>query len=187
MKYGETLHQRSIPEWVNYNVDYNDLKRLIKTRTTRGQGEALSIPGHGNQAKALKAFENEFYRELHDQHQRVDLFVQSKSGEISRRLVHLDKQVAGKDLGQATGKIFEGRSCRRESWTRDQVFGPLRRRPEVGLRQDTQEISKVDRIFNARVSLSSQSPRPAYCFLQEGIRLFAGPVHRSPGSGTRSF
>ncbi|KAI4271961.1 MAG: hypothetical protein LQ337_005631 [Flavoplaca oasis] len=75
------------------NVDYNDLKRLIKTRTTRGQGEALSIPGHGNQAKALKAFENEFYRELHDQHQRVDLFVQSKSGEISRRLVHLDKQV----------------------------------------------------------------------------------------------
>ena len=113
MKYGETLQQRSIPEWENCmslpfsqfsrptssqaprldNVDYNDLKRLIKVRTTRGQGEALSIPGHGNEAKALKAFEHEFYRELADQHQRVDLFVHSKAGEISRRLAHLDSQV----------------------------------------------------------------------------------------------
>ncbi|KAL8778150.1 MAG: hypothetical protein Q9213_007539 [Squamulea squamosa] len=93
MKYGETLQQRSIPEWENYNVDYNDLKRLIKIRTTRGQGEALSIPGHGNEAKALKAFENEFYHQLTDQHQRVDLFVQSKAGEINRRLIHLDKQI----------------------------------------------------------------------------------------------
>ncbi|KAL8854664.1 MAG: hypothetical protein Q9221_000446 [Calogaya cf. arnoldii] len=93
MKYGETLQQRSIPEWENYNVDYNDLKRLIKVRTTRGQGEALSIPGHGNEAKVLKGFEQEFYRELTEQHQRVDLFVQSKSGEISRRLDHLNTQV----------------------------------------------------------------------------------------------
>ncbi|KAL8775671.1 MAG: hypothetical protein Q9209_000167 [Squamulea sp. 1 TL-2023] len=93
MKYGETLQQRSIPEWENYNVDYNDLKRLIKIRTTRGQGEALSIPGHGNEAKALKAFENEFYRQLTDQHQRVNLFVRSKAGEINRRLIHLDKQI----------------------------------------------------------------------------------------------
>ncbi|KAL8859553.1 MAG: hypothetical protein Q9178_003952 [Gyalolechia marmorata] len=93
MKYGETLQQRSIPEWQNYNVDYNDLKRLIKTRTTRGQGEALLIPGHGNEVKALRAFEQEFYRELTDQHQRVNLFVQSKAGEINRRLIHLDKQV----------------------------------------------------------------------------------------------
>ncbi|KAL8800321.1 MAG: hypothetical protein Q9200_007284 [Gallowayella weberi] len=75
------------------NVDYNDLKRLIKIRTTRGQGEALLIPGHENEAKALKAFENEFYHQLTDQHQRVDLFVQSKAGEINRRLIHLDKQV----------------------------------------------------------------------------------------------
>ncbi|KAL8688580.1 MAG: hypothetical protein Q9224_004848, partial [Gallowayella concinna] len=75
------------------NVDYNDLKRFIKIRTTRGQGEALLIPGLENEAKALKAFENEFYHQLTDQHQRVDLFVQSKAGEINRRLIHLDKQV----------------------------------------------------------------------------------------------
>ncbi|KAL9002076.1 MAG: hypothetical protein Q9188_004968, partial [Gyalolechia gomerana] len=75
------------------NVDYNDLKRLIKIRTTRGQGEALTIPGHQNEARSLQAFENEFFAELVDQHQRVDLFVQSKAGEINRRLIHLDKQV----------------------------------------------------------------------------------------------
>lgn len=93
MKYGDTLQQRSIPEWGNYNVDYNDLKRLIKIRTTRGQGEALTIPGHENEARSLQAFENEFFAELVGQHQRVDLFVQSKAGEINRRLIHLDRQV----------------------------------------------------------------------------------------------
>ncbi|KAL8948666.1 MAG: hypothetical protein Q9222_005163 [Ikaeria aurantiellina] len=93
MKYGETLQQRSVPEWENYNVDYNDLKRLIKIRTTRGQGEALTIPGFENEAKALRAFEHELFRELTDQHQRVDLFVQSKAGEINRRLSHLDRQI----------------------------------------------------------------------------------------------
>ncbi|KAL8781475.1 MAG: hypothetical protein Q9194_000348 [Teloschistes cf. exilis] len=75
------------------NVDYNDLKRLIKVRTTRGQGDAVTIPGCENEAKALQSFESEFYAELKDQHQRVDLFVQSKAGEITRRLAHLDRQL----------------------------------------------------------------------------------------------
>lgn len=75
------------------NVDYNDLKRLIKIRTTRGQGGALTIPGHSNEAKALQTFEDDFFAQLVDQHQRVDLFVQSKAGEINRCLIHLDKQV----------------------------------------------------------------------------------------------
>ncbi|KAA6410368.1 MAG: hypothetical protein FRX48_05789 [Lasallia pustulata] len=94
MKYGDTLHQRSIPEWGTYNVDYNDIKHLIKVRTTRGQAEAVSIPGHGHESKALRDFEEELYAELHEQHQRIDLFVQSKSGEIARRLTHLHKQIA---------------------------------------------------------------------------------------------
>ncbi|KAL8761802.1 MAG: hypothetical protein Q9184_002125 [Pyrenodesmia sp. 2 TL-2023] len=93
MKYGDTLHQWSIPEWEHYNVDYNDLKSLIRRRTTRGQGEALTIPGHSNEANALQAFEDEFFFQLVGQHQRVDLFVQSKAGEINRRLAHLDKQI----------------------------------------------------------------------------------------------
>lgn len=94
MKYGETLQQRSIPLWESYNVDYNDIKHLIKVHTTQGQGQAKSIPGSDNETKAFLAFEDELYRELRDQHQRIDLFVQSKAGEVGRRLAHLDKQIA---------------------------------------------------------------------------------------------
>lgn len=76
------------------NVDYNDLKYLIKARTTRGQGQAVTVPTQKNAAKALEAFEDEFFVELRNQHQRVDLFVQSKTGEVTRRLIHLEKQIS---------------------------------------------------------------------------------------------
>lgn len=68
------------------NVDYNDIKHLIKVRTTQGQGQAKAIPDSDNEAKAFHAFEDELYRELREQHQRIDLFVQSKAGEVGRRL-----------------------------------------------------------------------------------------------------
>lgn len=68
------------------NVDYNDIKRLIKANTTKSQAEAIAIPGKCNEAKALQKFEDELYAELREQHQRVDLFVQCKAGEITRRL-----------------------------------------------------------------------------------------------------
>ena len=68
------------------NVDYNDIKHLIKLRTTQRQGQAKPIPGSHHETKAFHAFENELYHELHDQHQRIDLFVRSKAGEIARRL-----------------------------------------------------------------------------------------------------
>lgn len=107
MKYGETFQQRSIPLWENCeknpllcrpksevlnghatpdNVDYNDIKHLIKVRTTQGQGQAKAIPGSDSETKAFHAFEDELYRELRDQHQRIDLFVQSKAGEVGRKL-----------------------------------------------------------------------------------------------------
>jgi hypothetical protein len=69
------------------NVEYNDIKHLIKVRTTRDQAHAISIPSRGNGGDtALKEFEDELYSALSEQHQRIDLFVFSKSGEISRRL-----------------------------------------------------------------------------------------------------
>ncbi len=84
---------------------------MIKVHTTKGQAQAIAIPGKDNEAKALEKFEDELYDELRDQHQRIDLFVQSKSGEITRRLgmrsslglsdvsliirsVHLERQIA---------------------------------------------------------------------------------------------
>jgi hypothetical protein len=66
------------------NVDYNELKYLIKVNTTRDQAQAIAIPGHADYA--LQKFENLFYGELWSQHDRVDLFVKSKADELGRRL-----------------------------------------------------------------------------------------------------
>lgn len=143
MKYGDTLYQRSIPQWETRkvrrwqsfkiltncapsdNVDYNDIKLLIKLQTSnrQGQGRAQTIPGKDNEAKESDRFEEELFSELKAQHQRIQLFVQSKAGEITRRLgeatsricttsrltsalpAHLDKQVAHLELRQsATSK-----------------------------------------------------------------------------------
>jgi len=70
--------------FVTDNVDYNELKNLIKVHTTRDQGSAIAIPGQVN--PALSQFEDLFYNELSNQHDRVDLFVKDKAGEIRRRL-----------------------------------------------------------------------------------------------------
>ena len=68
------------------NIDYNDLKELIKRRTSRANGEAQPIPGNHSETRALQDFEDELYTQLKDQHARVDLFLRSKSGECSRKL-----------------------------------------------------------------------------------------------------
>ncbi|KAF2142647.1 uncharacterized protein K452DRAFT_297901 [Aplosporella prunicola CBS 121167] len=91
MKYGDTLRQRSIPQWGPYNVDYDEIKHLIKEHTTPGQGKALSIPGQGEESE--RHFEDELFVTLADEYRRIDLFVKSKSGEIERRLNHISKQV----------------------------------------------------------------------------------------------
>ena len=65
---------------------------MIKLRTTKSKGDPISIPGRNGENEALEAFEHELYAELLEQHQRIDLFVKSKSGEIQRRLDHLHRQ-----------------------------------------------------------------------------------------------
>lgn len=80
------------------NVDYNEIKHLIKIRTSKSPGRAIAIPGRGDESEAPAAFEKELYQELLDQHQRIDLFVKSKSGEIGRRLDHLRRQIAQLEL-----------------------------------------------------------------------------------------
>lgn len=106
MKYGDSLPQWSIPGWgarefrpssqlwhifcahsrLVDNVDYNEIKQLIKRRTTEDKAHAISIPGKDDGQLALSDFENELYGELCQQYQRIDLFVQSKTGEIKRKL-----------------------------------------------------------------------------------------------------
>lgn len=66
------------------NVDYNELKNLIKANTTKDQAKAIAIPGQVD--SQLERFEALFFNELSNQHDRVDLFVKSKADEVHRRL-----------------------------------------------------------------------------------------------------
>ncbi|KAI0137866.1 hypothetical protein F4776DRAFT_88998 [Hypoxylon sp. NC0597] len=91
MKYGEHFEQESVPSWSLHNIDYNSLKHQIKAHTTKDQATAIAIPGQQDQA--LKKFEDAFYLELCNQHNRVGLFVTSKADEISRRLRHLSDAI----------------------------------------------------------------------------------------------
>ncbi|KAM3420682.1 hypothetical protein BST61_g3937 [Cercospora zeina] len=99
MKYGETLRQRSIPAWAHHNIDYDDIKHFIKEKTTPGKGKTISVPGRGEDKVA--EFENALFHILQDQHQRIDLFVKSKAGEIQRRLEHSKKQLRALAARQA--------------------------------------------------------------------------------------
>ncbi|KAF2117714.1 hypothetical protein BDV96DRAFT_400737 [Lophiotrema nucula] len=101
MKYGDTLRQRSIPEWGHYNIDYDYLKDLIKHHTSEGTGKAVSIPGQGETTE--KAFGDTFFKILRAQHERINLFIRSKSGEIERRLEYIHNR-----LIQLQGQRREG-------------------------------------------------------------------------------
>jgi hypothetical protein len=49
-----------------------------------GKSKAISIPGQGDDVEA--DFEASLFQLLLEQHDRIGLFVKSKSGEIERRL-----------------------------------------------------------------------------------------------------
>ncbi|KAF4591800.1 SPX domain-containing protein [Ophiocordyceps camponoti-floridani] len=91
MKFGQQLERESIPEWRLHNLDYNSLKHEIKAHTSTLHATPTAIPGHPD--LALCKFEDGLYIELEQQHNRLDLFVSSKTDEISRRLDHLDSDV----------------------------------------------------------------------------------------------
>lgn len=69
---------------ITENVDYDSIKRLIKEHTTPGRGKAISIPGQTSEVES--DFEDALFQLLCEQHDRIGLFVKSKSGEIDRRL-----------------------------------------------------------------------------------------------------
>ncbi|KAL7274880.1 hypothetical protein RUND412_002195 [Rhizina undulata] len=97
MKYGETLAQRSVLEWLPYNLDYTEIKQLIKRDTT---GRPLvKTPG------ARVEFESELFDVFMDQLSRIDLFVKSKAGEVDRRLGHCTRQVAALERRDTGGQL----------------------------------------------------------------------------------
>lgn len=104
MKFGETLQQRSVPKWASYNLNYNELKRLIKLRTTNGAPSPVPIPGQTDHRWSL--LEDELYGVLKDQHDNIALFLRSKYGEIERRLAYLDKSVRS---AKRSANLYSGR------------------------------------------------------------------------------
>ncbi|ERF75154.1 hypothetical protein EPUS_06194 [Endocarpon pusillum Z07020] len=93
MKFGETLRQRSIPQWANYNVDYDEVKHMIK-ESTAGEGTTspVSIPGQGKANEAWVQLEDTLFPVLCSQYERVNLFTRSKYGEMERRMDYIDRQ-----------------------------------------------------------------------------------------------
>ena len=105
MKYGETLRQRSIPGWAERkrypsvaatnhgiyltffstdNIDYDEIKLLIKDHTTPGKGKAVSVPGQGNEAEY--DFEKRLFGIFMRENANISLFVKTKVLEIERSL-----------------------------------------------------------------------------------------------------
>lgn len=91
MKYGNTLQRRSIPAWRAHNIDYDEIKRFIKTRTSPGKNESIAVPGCEHEK--LAEFDRELSEVFIQQHERINLFVKSKVGEIKRRLEHAKRQL----------------------------------------------------------------------------------------------
>lgn len=104
MKFGETIAQRSVPKWSAYNLNYNELKRLIKIRTTNGAPSPVPIPGQSNHRWSL--LEDELFEILKDQYNNIGLFLRSKYGELERRLAYLDKSVRS---AKRAAKLHSGR------------------------------------------------------------------------------
>ncbi|KFY99910.1 hypothetical protein V500_01242 [Pseudogymnoascus sp. VKM F-4518 (FW-2643)] len=85
MKYSQAL-ERSVPQWEHHNIDYNELKSLIRTHTSPPPGSAKPVVISGQEDEELERFEARFARELRAQHASVDLFARSKADEFRRRL-----------------------------------------------------------------------------------------------------
>uniref|UniRef100_A0A060TB18 ARAD1B04884p n=1 Tax=Blastobotrys adeninivorans TaxID=409370 RepID=A0A060TB18_BLAAD len=71
MKYGEELTLRSVPEWKTHNIDYNEIKTLIK--------RATSSKATGQEVEKL-------LHELFSEYESVSMFVRLKVGEIDFRI-----------------------------------------------------------------------------------------------------
>ncbi|KAI1616209.1 hypothetical protein EDD36DRAFT_126162 [Exophiala viscosa] len=91
MKFGDTLSQRSVPKWTAYNVNYNEIKHLIKNKTSAGAAGPRDIPTQGR--NKWEELENQLCKVLGAEYDNVTLFLRSKQGEIERRLAHLEKQI----------------------------------------------------------------------------------------------
>jgi hypothetical protein len=67
-------------------VAYNQIKHIIKIRTSNDQVRPLSIPGQGADVRERRDLEDELFTRLQEEHDHANLFVKTKCGEIQQRL-----------------------------------------------------------------------------------------------------
>ncbi|EMG49126.1 hypothetical protein SBY92_000454 [Candida maltosa Xu316] len=79
MKFGDNFQHLSIPQWKNYNLDYNQLKYKIKQITTHPSSSS---------AHDLSSLKNSFV----DNFDYINLFIKTKFGELSRKFLTLETQ-----------------------------------------------------------------------------------------------
>ncbi|KAF2086067.1 hypothetical protein K490DRAFT_44972, partial [Saccharata proteae CBS 121410] len=120
------------------NIDYDEIKHLIKDHTTPGSGKAVSIPGQGHVRE--REFEDQLFALLAQEHQRIDLFVRSKSGEIKRRLDHVAKQINQPSIRERPD------AANRMSVRRQQKYG----RMEEDVLKAGEEIRSLSRFVGAQ-------------------------------------
>ena len=93
MKFGSTLTQRSVPQYAPYNVNYNELKAIIKDRTVaNAPADPIAIGSSNAQTNKWNKLEDDLYPLLWHEFDRASSFVKVKCGEIDRRLTFLERQ-----------------------------------------------------------------------------------------------
>lgn len=92
MKFGESFAQRSVPEWAAFNLNYNGMKNVIKTRTSSNMGAPVDIPQQGK--SRWEESDRALFGLFKDQYDNISLFLRMKQGEIDRRLNTIKRQIA---------------------------------------------------------------------------------------------
>ncbi|CAF9910929.1 MAG: hypothetical protein GOMPHAMPRED_007235 [Gomphillus americanus] len=91
MKFGQNLEQYSVPQWAPYNLDYDNVKKIIRQATLPDSVHAISIPGQDTSDELFEGGEQELYLALSEELERIELYSKTKYGEIQRRLEHHSK------------------------------------------------------------------------------------------------
>ncbi|KAH3662356.1 hypothetical protein OGAPHI_005608 [Ogataea philodendri] len=114
MKFGDEFNDRSISRWRNYNIDYNDIKHKIKEATTALKDSNSSYSDKSNdthdtdnskssrssrssieyaQDRVTRKHLRKLFKVFKEQIEFASLFVNSKYGEISRRILTTKNQL----------------------------------------------------------------------------------------------
>jgi SPX domain protein involved in polyphosphate accumulation len=101
MKFGETLSRRSVPQWRTHDLEYDEIKTLIKVQTSSQDGCSREF-----EKTLLGVLDSELERvqpfSTGVADVQIDEFVRCKAGEIERRLSACQRTV--KTLSKEQGK-----------------------------------------------------------------------------------